>query len=140
MPLSRFFRTARQADSSSDQLLSSGLGLLRSQGRAARAARADSQRPTLVVTRTHIGYGSPNKQDTAAAHGAPLGADEVDLTKKALGWPLDPPFHLPEEAAEAFAHVPAQGKRRQAEWRAMFERYRVEHPQSIRGDPVALQE
>lgn len=96
--------------------------------KAARSARQDGARPTLVVVRTHIGYGSPNKQDSAAAHGAPLGAEEVDLTKKALGWPLEPVFHVPEEAQEAFAVVPARGKRLTAEWRGLLERYRVEHP------------
>ena len=96
--------------------------------KAVRSARQDGARPTLVVVRTHIGYGSPNKQDTAAAHGAPLGAEEVDLTKKALGWPLEPAFHVPEEAREAFAGVPARGKRLVAEWHGLVERYRVEHP------------
>ena len=62
-------------------------------------AKADTTRPTIVVTRTHIGFGSPKKQDTASAHGEPLGADEVVATKKALGWPKpDETFYVPDEA------------------------------------------
>jgi transketolase len=60
--------------------------------RALRAAQAERERPSLILVRTHIGYGSPNKEDTFAAHGSPLGEKEVKLTKQALGWPLDPPF------------------------------------------------
>ncbi len=94
---------------------------------AADKARQETERPTLIVARTHIGFGSPNKQDTAGAHGAPLGPEEVDLTKKALGWPLEPTFHIPEEAREAFAGVPTRGRRLEAEWQGLLERYRVEH-------------
>ncbi|MCA9317487.1 MAG: transketolase, partial [Planctomycetes bacterium] len=64
--------------------------------RAIDAAMADDDRPTLVVCRTHIGAGSPGKQDTSAAHGSPLGADEVVRTKEALGWPLEPTFFVPD--------------------------------------------
>ena len=103
---------------------------LQAVAKAVAAAGAEPERPTLVVTRTHIGFGSPNKQDTSSAHGSPLGPEEVDLTKKTLGWPLEPTFHIPDEAREAFAGVRAQGKRRHAEWRALVERYGVEHPQA----------
>ena len=63
---------------------------------------AETERPSLIICRTHIGYGSPNKQDTAEAHGAPLGADEVRLTKEALGWPPDAQFYIPDEALTHF--------------------------------------
>jgi len=66
--------------------------------RAIRKAQAVSDRPALIVVRTHIAYGSPHKQDTAEAHGAPLGAEEVKLTKQNLGWPYEEPFTVPEEA------------------------------------------
>ncbi|MGH7700154.1 MAG: transketolase, partial [Gemmatimonadales bacterium] len=66
--------------------------------RAIRAARRTADRPSLVSVRTHIAYGSPNRQDTAEAHGAPLGADEVRLTKQNLGWPSLEPFHVPADA------------------------------------------
>ena len=59
---------------------------------ALKAAREETGRPSLIQVRTHIGYGSPHKQDTAAAHGEPLGVEEVRLTKKALGWPVEPPY------------------------------------------------
>ena len=70
--------------------------------RALRAAQAEKERPSLILVRTHIGYGSPNKQDTFEAHGSPLGDKEVKLTKQALGWPLDPPFYIPDEALAHF--------------------------------------
>jgi transketolase len=69
---------------------------------AIRRAREEARRPSLIVIRTHIGYGSPNKQDKAAAHGEPLGIDEVRLTKENLGWPLEPTFIIPELA---FGHT-----------------------------------
>ncbi len=65
---------------------------------ALTAARAIEDRPSLIIARTHIGYGSPNRQDTYKAHGEPLGEEEVRLTKHAYGWPEDPPFYVPEEA------------------------------------------
>ena len=66
------------------------------------AAQAETERPSLIVVRTHIGFGSPNKQDTAKAHGAPLGEDEIRLTKENLGWPREP-FFVPDEALDALA-------------------------------------
>ena len=87
---------------------------------ALTAARAVEDRPSLIVARTHIGYGSPKKQDTFQAHGEPLGADEVRATKRALGWPEDPPFHIPHDALQSFAcraTAARQSKRRgSAEW------------------------
>src|SRR5204862_7392202 len=62
---------------------------------ALHEAQGVVERPSLIVLPTHIGYGSPNKQDTAAAHGEPLGEEEVRLTKEALGWPYEDPFHIP---------------------------------------------
>ncbi len=70
--------------------------------RRALDAAVAADRPALIVARTHIGYGSPNKQGSAAAHGAALGADEVRATKEAAGWPLEPTFHVPAEAYEPF--------------------------------------
>src|SRR5205814_524854 len=65
---------------------------------ALATARRVTDRPSLVIVRTHIAYGSPHKQDTAEAHGAPLGAEEVKLTKQRLGWPSLEPFHVPDES------------------------------------------
>ena len=71
------------------------------------AAQEEKNRPSLIQVRTHIGFGSPHKQDTAAAHGEPLGLEEVRLTKESLGWPVEPPFHIPEEALEHFREAVA---------------------------------
>jgi transketolase len=100
---------------------------------AARAviavAEAEAEKPTLVVVRTHIGFGSPNRQDTAKAHGEPLGADELRLTKAQLGWPLEPSFLVPEEAGAAFAPARARGAAHSAAWQELFARYRAAHPE-----------
>jgi transketolase len=93
----------------------------------ARAARPDG-RPTLVVCRTHIGYGSPNKQDTAAAHGAPLGEDEVAATKRAYGWPEHPPFLVPDDVAAWAREMVERGRRHEEAWRERMEAYAAEHP------------
>jgi transketolase len=73
------------------------------------AARAETARPSLILVRTHIGYGSPNKQDTFEAHGSPLGVDEVRLTKQNLGWPTEPAFLVPEEALAHFREAVSRG-------------------------------
>ncbi|MFQ5526753.1 MAG: transketolase [Thermoanaerobaculia bacterium] len=94
---------------------------------AATAAAAETARPTLIVVRSNIGYGSPNKQDSSSAHGSPLGPDEAELTKRALGWPPDPSFHIPEEAREAFSNSGPRGKRLEAEWDALHRTHRERH-------------
>ena len=95
---------------------------------AIRAAQAEAERPSLISARTHIGYGSPNKQDTAAAHGEPLGEEEVRLTKEALGWPLEPAFYVPEEVRGYFAEQQEYWSHLEADWHSLFENYRQEHP------------
>ena len=82
---------------------------------AISAARAESDRPSLISCKTHIGYGSPNKQDTASAHGSPLGADEVARTREALGWEL-PPFEVPDEARAFFATAMQRGRAARNGW------------------------
>jgi transketolase len=94
---------------------------------ALAAARAVEDLPSLVVARTHIGYGSPHKQDTFHAHGEPLGVEEVRLTKRALGWPEDPSFHVPEEALREFRLSVDRGADHEAEWRRHADAYRVAH-------------
>lgn len=79
------------------------------------------------MVRTHIGYGSPNKQDTFEAHGSPLGADEVKRTKENLRWPLDPPFWIPPEALNHFRRALLDGKQAEAEWDARFAEYEKRH-------------
>jgi transketolase len=88
--------------------------------RALRAAQTEKERPSLILVRTHIGYGSPHKQDTFEAHGSPLGKEEVKLTKQALGWPLDPPFYIPENALAHFRLALESGKQAEADWNVRF--------------------
>lgn len=95
---------------------------------ALTAARAVEDRPSLIVARTHIGYGSPHKQDTFHAHGEPLGVDEVRLTKRALGWPEDRPFHVPEAALRECRLSVDRGAHQEAEWRRHADAYRAAHP------------
>ena len=92
------------------------------------AAEAEDGRPSLIVVRTVIGFGSPGKAGSADAHGSPLGADEVKATKQNLGWPLEPTFRVPDGVRERFqaATAPAAAARR--DWEAMLERYRAAHP------------
>jgi transketolase len=96
---------------------------------AIRQAQAERTRPSLVVCRTHIGYGSPNKQDTASAHGEPLGVDEVRRTKEALGWPPDAQFLIPEEVLAHFRTAIDRGADAHGEWEALFARYAEECPE-----------
>jgi len=96
---------------------------------AIRAARAETSRPSLIIARTHIGYGSPNKQDSHKAHGEPLGEDEVKLTKQKLGWPLEPPFFIPEEARQEFRKALDRGRAWEAEWRQRLSEYAAAYPQ-----------
>jgi transketolase len=93
-----------------------------------RVARAERDRPSLILVRTHIGYGSPHKQDSFEAHGSPLGEEEVRLTKENLGWPLEPPFYVPERALENFRQAIAQGKRAQEAWVARLSAYAEAYP------------
>ena len=92
------------------------------------AARAETNQPTLIIARTHIGFGAPNKQDTAEAHGAPLGAKETALAKKNLHWPESPTFHVPEEARVRWAATIERGQSAQTDWETLFAQYRRAHP------------
>jgi transketolase len=96
--------------------------------KALRAAQAEKDRPSIIVVRTHIAYGSPNKQDSASAHGSPLGEEEVKLTKKNLGWPPEPAFYIPEEASAHFRKAIERGEKAEAEWQKRLAAYRKEFP------------
>ena len=109
------------------QHLGEDLGLDRVEA-ALEAARGDQERPSLIVARTHIAPGAPNKQDTHEAHGAPLGEEEIRLTKQAYGWPSEEPFHVPEAALEHFRAAVERGRELEAQWRERFEAYRGAHP------------
>jgi transketolase len=95
---------------------------------AIEQARAVTDQPSLITIKTIIGYGSPNKAGTSKAHGAPLGADEVRLTKEALGFPPDQDFYVPGEALELFRGAVDAGAKLEAEWNAMLARYRADYP------------
>jgi transketolase len=93
------------------------------------AARRETQKPSLIIIRTHIGYGSPNKQDTYEAHGSPLGEEEVKLTKENLGWPVEPPFYVPEQALAHFRQAVAKGEHEESRWHARFFNYADAYPE-----------
>jgi len=99
---------------------------------ALHAARAESTRPSLIVVRTHLGYGSPNKQDTFEAHGSPLGSEEVRLTKRNLGWPENPPFFIPDAALTHFRRAVEQGTRAEAAWTSRYSAYAQAFPDLAR--------
>jgi len=94
---------------------------------AVTAAQADP-RPSLIAVRTHIGYGSPNKQDSQKAHGAPLGPDEVRLTKQAYGWDADREFFIPDEALAHFRAALPRGAALLDDWRERFAAYEAKYP------------
>jgi transketolase len=96
---------------------------------ATREAMDEYDRPTLIIVRSHIGYGSPHKQDTSDAHGSPLGEEEVRLTKQAYGWDPDAHFHVPEEALAHFRRACDRGRELQREWEERFAIYEREHPE-----------
>jgi transketolase len=96
---------------------------------AIRAAQAETGRPSIIMVRTHIAYGSPNKHDSADAHGSPLGPEEVKLTKENLKWPVEPPFLVPDEARAHFHQAVAKGAKAEADWQAKFADYRKAFPE-----------
>ena len=91
-------------------------------------AKRVTDRPSLIIVRTHIAWGSPHKQDTADAHGAPLGVDEVKATKQNLGWPSLEPFYVPDEALAHWRRARTRGARLEADWRKKWDAYRAAHP------------
>ena len=111
--------------------------------RALQQARKETNRPSLILVRTHIGFGSPGKQDSFEAHGSPLGAEETKLTKQKLGWPPET-FQLPEEVLGHFREAIAKGQKFEAQWNEQFTAYKKEFPelgreleQALRGELAA---
>jgi transketolase len=94
---------------------------------AIRSAQIETQRPSVIIVQTHIGFGSPNKQDTCSAHGSPLGAKEVEETKNNLEWPVEPTFLIPEAAHSHFHKAIERGEQWEAEWKQKFALYEKEH-------------
>ncbi len=96
---------------------------------ALAAAVAETGRPSLIAARTHIGRGSPGKEDSEDSHGAPLGADEVAATKANIGWPAEPTFHVPDEVAAWFAQWRQARVEHAAEWRSRFDAWADANPE-----------
>ena len=107
---------------------------------AIKKAKRQTQKPSLILVRTHIGYGSP-EQDSYKAHGSPLGEEDVAKTKRNLGWPEQPPFLVPEEALRHFRQAQERGKRAESAWKRRWNKYAKEFPEladelhrSLRGE------
>ena len=97
-------------------------------GNALEAARHETNRPSLISVRTHIGYGSPRKQDTFEVHGSPLGAEEVAATKKNLGWPAEPRFFIPEKSLSVFRQAVSKGEEAERKWQDKLAAYEKAYP------------
>ena len=98
---------------------------------AIRAAQRITNKPTLILVRTHIGYGSP-KQDTSKVHGEPLGQEALTATKKKLGWPLEPSFFIPQQAENHFRQAIQKGQRAESAWRVLLVEYTMKEPDFAR--------
>jgi len=96
--------------------------------KAIAAAKKEKNRPSIIIVRTHIGFGSPHKQDTADAHGSPLGEEELKLTKQNLGWPLKK-FYLPGQALRHMRKADQQGKKDETAWGSIFRKYEKKYPE-----------
>jgi transketolase len=94
---------------------------------AINRARQNGERPSLIIVKSHIGFGSP-KQDTSSAHGEPLGPEATKKTKEYFGWPLDKTFYIPEEALSHFREAIDRGKEHEAKWQELFEQYKKSFP------------
>jgi transketolase len=101
---------------------------LASLNRAIDAAKAETSKPSLIVVRSHIGYGSPHKHDTAEAHGSPLGAEEITLTKKNLNYPSEEPFWVAPEALRFWHDAGRRRANAQGEWQKSYDAYKAAHP------------
>ncbi len=96
--------------------------------RAIQQAKDEDRRPSLILVRTHIGYGSPHKQDNFSSHGNPLGEDELQATKKALGWPTLDKFYLPQEAVDFYRQAVPHGTEAENDWQRRFDAYEKDFP------------
>ncbi len=95
-------------------------------------ARSKLEKPSIIITKTHIGYGCPNKQDTSEAHGSPLGEEEVKLAKKNLNWPEDKTFYIPDEVADYFLTLEEEFIKYEAEWNEQFNKYLYKYPEDAK--------
>ena len=104
--------------------------------KAIEEARAEARRPSMILVRTHIGYGSPKKQDNFSAHGSPLGEDELKAAKKALGWATEEKFYLPPAAVDVFRGALGVGAVAEKEWKTRFSAYEGAFPKGGCGTPA----
>ena len=95
---------------------------------ALKKAKEETKRPSLIRIRTHIGYGSPNKEDTAAAHGSPLGADEVKLVKQFFGFDPDQFFVIPDKVLSFYRDAGKKGIEKEKQWNNLFKQYKEKYP------------
>ena len=123
------------------QVLGEGSGNdLEAIDRAVKAAKAETGRPSLIKIRTHIGYGSPNKVDSAEAHGSALGVDEVRLVKEFFGFDPNQSFVVPKDVAEFYRSAGGKGARLEQDWNALFERYKLQYPELAAAYEMALKD
>jgi transketolase len=106
--------------------------------KAILAAKAETKKPSIILLKTHIAHGSPNKQDTADAHGAPLGEEEIKLTKAALGWKEKKPFVIPKKALTAFRKCVKAGEKAETRWKKAYQKYNGKYPDLADGWVNAL--
>lgn len=95
---------------------------------AIKKAQEETEKPSIVICRTHIGFGSPNKQDSSSSHGSPLGEEEIKLTKENYGWDPEKKFFIPEEALEVFRKEIDKGNKAESEWEARIESFKQTEP------------
>ncbi|GAB3921254.1 transketolase [Larkinella terrae] len=96
---------------------------------AVKAAQAETKRPSLIKVRTHIGFGSPNKEDTAEAHGSPLGPDEVKLVKENFGFDPEKSFVVPDEVLDYYRKIGKERAKKEAEWNELYKAYKAKYPE-----------
>ncbi|BBO91776.1 transketolase [Desulfosarcina ovata] len=97
--------------------------------KALHEAKAETGKPSIIMLKTHIAHGSPNKQDSADAHGSPLGEAEIELTKAALGWKEKTPFAIPKKALDKFRKCIKSGEKAEAGWKKVYQKYTQKYPQ-----------
>jgi transketolase len=107
---------------------------------AIRQAQAEKERPSLIIVRTHIGFGAPHMQDTSEAHGSPLGEEEIRLTKKNYGWPEDEKFLIPPAALEHMRETVTKGEQAEQEWQKKYKAYKKAFPNEAMQLEAALQD
>ena len=105
---------------------------LKSLEKAVKAAQKENNKPSIIITKTNIGQGSPNKQGTSEIHGSPLGDVELKLTKENLGFPPNKKFYIPKEVSKHFASVKVNGKKEEAKWNALLKKYKEKYPEEAK--------